>query len=384
MIDLWYTTIIIGAACYLYLTGRIIRGLIRLRPSNPVTSKEKPPVSVVIAARNEEQEIGRTIEALIQQDYPIELIEIIIVSDRSTDRTASIVTEHGKRHPHIRLIEQDSIDESLSPKKQALERGIRSAKGEIIVTTDADCQPSIRWLTTMIQHFTPKVGMVTGKAKFIIEPDAPYWQTLQSLDFDSQGYAAAGLIADDMPFSCSGASLAFRKELFEEINGYSGVDNLISGDDELLLAKAARTQWQIITTALRAAVVPTRPPITIKELWNQRIRWGSKGLYYNNTRKVVLAGIFLFLLCLSIGPAILLIDADLYMLWIAFVGLKILLDLTATFLGTRIYSDRFNLLDFLILELFHAPAMVIFAIAGHFTSFEWKGQSFRSRSTVSK
>lgn len=384
MIDLWYTAFIVGAACYFYLTGRVIRGLFRIRGNKPVLSKDQPIVSVVIAARNEEQEIGRTVEALLNQDYPLSLTEIIVVSDRSTDLTASIVSELGERHSHIRLIEQENINESLSPKKQALDRGIRSAKGEIIVNTDADCQPPNRWLTTLIQHLTPKVGMVTGKAKFSIQSDAPYWQTLQSLDFDSQGYAAAGLIADDMPFSCSGASLAYRKILFEEINGYSGVDNLISGDDELLLAKTARTDWQIVTAVTSAAIVPTRPPATLRELWMQRIRWGSKGLYYNNTRKIVLAGIFLFLLCLTIGPAILFFESDLMQLWIAFAVLKIILDLTATFLGSRIYSDRFSFIDFCILELLHAPAMVTFAIAGHFTSFEWKGQSFRSRSTAHK
>ncbi len=381
--DLWYTLFIVGAACYFYLTGRIIRGLIRLRRNNPEFSNEKPSVSVVIAARNEEKEIGRTIEALVQQNYPTDMIDIIIVSDRSTDRTASIVTKQSEHHPNIRLIEQTDIDETLSPKKQALDRGIRSAKGEIIVTTDADCQPQAGWLTALIQHFTPKVGMVAGKAKFVIKSDAPYWQTLQSLDFDSQGYAAAGLIADDLPFSCTGASMAFRKTLFEEIKGYSGVDNLISGDDELLLAKAARTDWQIVNAATPAAVVPTRPPESIRELWMQRIRWGSKGMYYNNTRRIVLIGIFLFLMCLTVGPFILIFDSAYFWLWIDFTIVKILLDLTATVIGSRIYDDRFDLVDFCILELVHAPALVIFAIAGHFLRFEWKGQSYRSRGNES-
>ena len=381
MSDLWYTAVIIGAACYAYLLVRIIRGLRRLRRIAPKLSSDQPTVSVVIAARNEEKEIRRTIEAVTSQDYPSHLTEIIVVNDRSTDRTAAIVTELCKLHPHLHLLNQTEIDQSLSPKKQAMGRGIRSAKGDIIVTTDADCQPSTGWLTSMVQHFTAEVGMVAGRARFYIEPDAPYWQILQALDFHSQGYAATGLIADDLPFSCSGASLAFRRQLFDEIKGYDGVDKLISGDDELLLAKAAHTDWKIVNAATSAAVVPTRPPATLRELWMQRIRWGSKGLYYNNTRKLVLAGIFLFLLCLTSGPAIMISNSDIRTLWIAFALLKVSLDLAATWLGTRIYGETFNIIDFCVLEILHAPAMVVFAIAGHFMSFEWKGQSFRSRAS---
>lgn len=358
--------------------------MIKLKRLKPAQTKNQPKISVVIAARNEEKEIGRTIEALLRQDYPKEITEIIIVSDRSTDKTALIIAAQSKLHPYILMIEQNRIDESLSPKKQALDLGIRASNGEIIVTTDADCQPHSKWLTTLIHHFTAKVGMVSGKAKFAIPDDAPYWQILQSLDFDSQGYASAGLLADDMPFSCSGASLAFRRVLFDEINGYEGVDSLISGDDELLLAKASRTNWKIVNAVSPEAVVPTRPPGTLRELWMQRIRWGSKGLYYNNTRKIVLIGVFLFLLCVALGPIILFFDSSLSWLWIDFLVMKVILDLITTVLGSRIYQENFNAVVFFILELFYAPAMVIFAVAGHFMKFEWKGQTFRSRGSMSK
>ena len=384
MIDLWYTAFIIGAGCYFYLLGRIIRGLVQLRRHKMMISSSQPTVAIVIAARNEETCIKRTIEALTSQDYPAHLTEIIIVNDRSTDQTAAIVSELSKLHPQVNLINQTEIAQSLSPKKQALDRGIRLAKGEIILTTDADCQPSRGWLTSMIQHFTPDVGMVTGRAKFTIAQRSRYWQTLQALDFQSQGYAAAGLIADAIPFSCTGASLAFRKILFNEINGYAGVDKLISGDDELLLAKADESHWKIVNAATSAAVVPTRPPDTLRELWMQRIRWGSKGLYYNNRRKLILAGVFLFLLCLTIGPAILMIDSAFLSLWIAFTLLKISLDLTAMLLGSQIYTEKLKLIDFFLLEFIHAPAMVVFTLAGHFISFEWKGQTFRSRTSSAR
>jgi len=395
---IWTTALFIGGISYLFLLLRVINGLKKLdhgkktHSSSPIhraddgiinstttgTDVIKPMVSVVIAARNEETEIGGTLASVLKQDYPTDRYEVIVVDDRSSDRTAEIVENIAKDDTRVRLIRQRCVKPCVSPKKQALELGFRATSCEIIVTTDADCRPHTGWLQALIRHFTPDVGMVTGQARFDIGASPPLWQRLQALDYMSQGIAAAGLIADEIPFSCTGASLAFRVALFDEVGGYTGVERLISGDDELLLMKANRSHWRIVTATERDAIVPTRPPTTLRELWQQRMRWGSKGLYYRLSRKLILSGIFIFFLALIIGPLISALSG-LWIVWIVWFLAKLISDAIVVNLGCHLYHESYRWIDFIILELIHPFFMVLFAIGGHFSSFEWKEQTFRSR-----
>jgi len=374
----------LGGLCYLTLLTLIILGLVKLkrkniRPPENISREDAPSVSVVIAARDEEENLPATLQSLAQQDYPAESIEIIVVDDRSKDGTARTVREFSTRHPSVKLIVQTETICGASPKKQALEKGINAAQGEIIITTDADCTHDLKWVGELVAEFTPAVGMVAGQARFAQPKNAPLWQRLQSLDFQSLGYASAGLITAGMPFHCSGASLAFRKRLFEDVEGWKGFDHLVSGDDELLMAKAAQSRWKIVAASSPAAIVRTRPVSTLKELWHQRIRWGSKGVYYRFSRRFILSGVFLFLLSLIAGPFIGMATGW-WRCWIAWMVIKLLLDWIAIRYGSRLFNEKFRINEFLLAEIIHPPATVLFAVAGHFTSFKWKDQRFRSRS----
>lgn len=383
MILTWTILISIGAIAYIFFLATIIRGLICLRHKSPVLTDARPFVSVVVAARNEEKEIQETLNSLLNQNYPEDRLEIIIVDDRSVDKTADIVEKMANDEPRIRLLRQKEIHPDLSPKKQALELGLRSAKGEIIVTTDADCHHDTFWLETLASLMTPEVGMVTGQARFDIGNNPVLWQGLQALDFQSQGAASAGLITAGMPFNCTSASLAFRLALFDEVGGWSGVKRLISGDDELLLSKASRSRWKVVAAAGKAAVVQTRPPGNLHDLWNQRIRWGSKGLYYRPTRTLVLTGVFLFYLGLLLGPVAWVFGGP-GLLWLGLALVKSILDWSVLMLGSKLFAERFNLAHFIILEIIHPLAIVAFVIAGHLSSFEWKDQVFRSRGAADR
>lgn len=388
MSSAWIIITALGAAGYLFLVFRITRGLFRLKlsPQNNepaefgIDNSPFPDVSIIIAARNEEDEIGATLESLQNQDYPADKVEIIVVNDRSTDSTADIVTRFGQNNPHIRLVNIETVTPGISPKKQALEQGIRAARHKIIVTTDADCRHSRQWLKSLAGSFRSDIGMVAGQARFNIGTSPPLWQRMQALDFQSQGIAAAGLISDGMPFNCTGASLAFRLDMFDEVGGYKGVENLISGDDELLLAKAAVSRWKIKAARGQDIIVITRPPADLNELWQQRSRWGSKGLHYKPSRKLVLSLVFLFFLGLSFGPVIA-VFTGLWQAWACAALFKLALDATAITCGARVFEEKFNWVDFFMLEIIHAPALVLFTLSGHFAGFEWKGQRFRNIST---
>lgn len=381
MISAYITGLLVGGIVYLYFVGRIIRGLVKLRSEHAAENRALLKVSVVIAARNEENVICKTLTQVLDQDYPNDLYEVIVIDDRSEDSTARIVETFAETNSRVRLIRQTTILADLSPKKQALECGIQATTGDIIITTDADCAPGRGWIRALVSRFGSDTGMVLGQAIFNIGTSPPLWQRLQALDFRSQGFAAAGLAADGIPFSCTGASLAFRKQTFDDIQGYDGVNKLISGDDELLLAKVSCSRWKIIAAGGSEVVVPTRSPASLRELWHQRIRWGSKGLYIETSRKLILSGIFLFFLALSIGPLVCTIYAS-WWVWSGMMAMKWILDFVSVSIGKSVFNENVNMLDFIILELIHAPAMVIFATAGHILSFEWRGQRFHSRGST--
>jgi cellulose synthase/poly-beta-1,6-N-acetylglucosamine synthase-like glycosyltransferase len=443
----WKILLSIGGFFYLLLLNRIIIGLIRLKMMPQQASDSTPLVSIIIAARNEAYNIAGTLQSLLAQDYPRDLMEIIVVDDRSEDDTSEIAIKFSKNDNRIKLVRQSEITKGISPKKQALEKGIEASSGEIILTTDADCYHDPGWIRALVSAMTPEVGMVIGQARFtppIVPPreaggdvpidsceaggdvpidsceaggDVPIgsskavedvpnipsdvegdnllissppalrggnqrggrlWQRLQALDFQSLGYASAGLVAAGMPFNCTGASLAYRKQLFSEINGWDGYEKLISGDDELLLAKAAKTNWKIAVASSPEAIVETKPVSTLTELWHQRIRWGSKGLYYRKSRRIILAGVFLFLLLLIISPFIAIIFSD-WQFFLIWTAMRFLHDWQALSLGSGIFSEKYSIPEFLILEFIYPLVTVLFAIGGHFSSFEWKGQQFHSK-----
>ncbi len=373
----WMILVCIGGFAYLFLVGMGIFGLIRLVFARSESSKTvKESVSVIIAARNEEDNIANTLKSLLAQDYPPELLEIIVVDDRSEDRTGEIVSSFNKNHPHINLIHQRTCVSGLSPKKQALEIGIRASHGDILVVTDADCYHEENWITALLQNLTTDVGMVVGQARFILTDSSPLWQRMQALDFQAQSILSAGLISAGMPFTCSGASLAYRRKLFNDVNGWDGVKHLISGDDELLMAKAHRSGWKVVAAKRQSVVVETLPVKTLRELWHQRIRWGSKGLHYHWSRMIVLMGVFLFYLMLAIGPIISVFGGEWFLL-IRLFGLKFILDCIVLALGKKLFDDGIPKWELILLEFFHPLLIVILAVGGSFTRFEWKGESFK-------
>lgn len=182
-------------------------------------------ISVIIAARNEENNIGVLLSSLSRQSYPSTFFEIIIVDDHSTDSTKEKILSGPPSN--LKLIEQE---QGIEGKKKAIEKGISLSKGELIVTTDADCLLPARWLESIAGIYE------TSHAKFIAAPvkfnyDDSFVQKFQALDFMMlQGLTTSG-IALDLHYMCNGANLAFSRNAFYSVHGYSGIDKIATGDD---------------------------------------------------------------------------------------------------------------------------------------------------------
>ena len=197
----------------------------------PTKNTLQPKISLIIPARNEETNIGKLLAALSNQSYPKELTEIIVVDDHSTDNTATIV----QQFPFAKLIQlkEDAIN---SYKKKAIEKGIAEATGELIVTTDADCNVNPGWLRAINSSFSDEsVKMSFGAVR--IQSDQTIFSRLQALEFSSLIGSGASTAAFGFPTMCNGANLAFTKEAFLQTNGYTGNEQIASGDDEFLMRK---------------------------------------------------------------------------------------------------------------------------------------------------
>jgi cellulose synthase/poly-beta-1,6-N-acetylglucosamine synthase-like glycosyltransferase len=372
--------LICGLIIYILFLGLIYRGLGKVRKIHPNTPKNSPTISVVIPARNEQDTIGDTLKYLLNQDYPKNLLQVIVVNDRSTDNTANIVEEFSQKHSYIELLTLYDCPPSMSPKKHALTEGIQRATGDIIVTTDADCRFHPRWLSNLVGHFTPEVGVVAGLTRFYLQKDfLPLWQKIQWLDFLSHSFVSAGAIGSGQTFNCNGSNLAYRKGVFEEVNGFSGVDRIVSGDDEFFAQKVNRqTKWKIRFAYEPESIVLSKPVETLKELFHQRFRWGSKGLYYRPFLKGILITTYIYYLVLFLTPIFFFWLPWIIPIWIIALLGKVGMDLSVLLRGCRVFGIRRVLPPIVPAEILHVPMIVLFATAGHLFSFRWKGANFHS------
>jgi cellulose synthase/poly-beta-1,6-N-acetylglucosamine synthase-like glycosyltransferase len=258
---------------------RILTGLARVPAPK---SSEQPTVSVVVAARNEENNID---------DY-----EIIIVDDNSEDRTVDKVSQFQSSSPHrLLLLQTKNRAKVVSPKKNALHLGIKNAVGEIILLTDADCQPPPKWISGTVAYFEPTVGLVVGFSPYELPALDSLWASFLALDSLSLGAVAAGTSGFGSPATCNGRNLAYRKCVFEQVGGFEKIKQFVSGDDDLFLKLVVRnTHWQTRFAYSADLAVPTKVLNSWRQFVHQRLRHASKGFYYEPRQIAVLSILYLY------------------------------------------------------------------------------------------
>ena len=338
--------------------------------------KTKEPLiklSVLVAARNEEKNIALLLEAIKKQTYPAELFEVIVVDDHSTDSTAAIV----QRFPFVKLIrlQEDSIN---SYKKKAIEKGIEKATGQLIVTTDADCIPSPNWLS-MIAAFKEEKNAVFIAAPVVFSHNNSALQLFQSLDFlVLQGITAAS-VHKKVHSMCNGANLAYERKAFFEVGGFTGIDNIASGDDMLLMHKiAVKFPQQIHYLKAKEAIVTTQPMKTWREFFNQRLRWASKAKKYDDKRIIaVLLLVYLFNLSFLV---LLAAGFWCYYYWLYFAVLLIAKTIIEWPFVSSVagFFDKKPLMKyFFFFQSLHILYTIFSGLLGQFGKYEWKGRKVK-------
>ncbi|MVZ62374.1 glycosyltransferase family 2 protein [Sphingobacterium humi] len=334
-------------------------------------------VSVIIAARNEEQNIGRTLDCLMAQDFPKELLEIIVIDDHSTDRTGEIISSYADRG--VKLIQLDEGSKLNSYKKFAIAKAIDASEGEIIITTDADCRMGPQWLSTIV-HFMEANDLYMVSSPVSYNEEKSYFERLQTLEFLYLiGLGAAG-IGNGNPTTCNGANLAYRKSVFFEMGGFKGIDDLASGDDELLLHKVAEKYADRIGFCkAQEAMVYTDAKENLAAFINQRRRWASKSTKYKDKRVVVL-GVSIWLFNLALVANVLCFcwaDLDAQKLILLSVLMKIGVELAFLYPVLRFAGRRALLFNLPMLSVLHSVYLVYIGILGNVGKYDWKGRSVK-------
>jgi len=373
----WFVGILTILYALLLMAYRYWFGKLKtFEPTETINSSELTRFTVVIPARNESANIKACVDSILAQDYVADAFEIIVIDDFSEDDTAFIVKAIGHDHPNVHLL---SLADYFKPgemnsfKKKAIEKAVSQAKGEWIVTTDADCIVPKQWLTLYHAYIIKnKPVFVAAPVMFIKESGV--LNEFQVLDFLAlQGITAAAVGAGKHSMS-NGANLAFEKSAFIAVGGYQGVDQIASGDDMFLMHKMKVTLSNRIGYLFHpGAIVLTNAMGNWKDFIMQRIRWSSKARYYDdNSIFWVLLLVYLY----NFSFLVMLLAGDYSSLLIS-IAFKIFFELFFLDPVTRFYNMPGQLRYFALYQPLHILYTLVAGLFGQIKTYTWKGRKVK-------
>ena len=331
-------------------------------------------ISVIIPARNEEENIRACLESVSNQTYAQHLFEVIVIDDFSKDRTGEIVNSFSGKNVSLLFLKDFAKEGELnSYKKKAIGIAISKANGKLIVTTDADCIVPNKWLET-IACFYEKHYPVFIAAPVAYHGENNFLKKFQSLDFMTlQGITGAS-VYKKFHRMCNGANLAYEKKVFLEVDGFAGIDNIASGDDILLMHKIFnRYPEKVLFLKSEDAIVQTKPAGTSKEFLNQRIRWASKADRYTDKKITgVLLLVYLFNVWIFFIGLLSFFYHQIFFLFIGVVIAKTIVELFFLYPVAIFFNKKKLLWWFPLAQPFHILYTIIAGWLGKFGSYKWK------------
>lgn len=309
---------------YIILHLLFLYGYVRSSSLKKQTHKNKLSVSVIVAARNEETIIANCIKFLRNLKYDKDLLEIILVNDKSTDKTKEIMINETIGYEQFKVIDSNNLETtSLKGKANAIDTAIRKASGDIIFTTDADCEVPENWIEETVKYYDDRTSMVCGFT--LIKAHKSLFAKMQSLDWIYLLSIASCSSGIKMILSCLGNNLTFTRNVYNEIGGYSNVGFSVTEDLALMRTIDADKRYDLKYPLNHRAIVMTEPCNSLKELYNQKRRWFRGGTDINYLGYIL--GFELYAMNFVLLFGFLFIDPFAYLL---FVLIKILSELLIT------------------------------------------------------
>jgi cellulose synthase/poly-beta-1,6-N-acetylglucosamine synthase-like glycosyltransferase len=262
--------------------------LIGLSKKPKGSNDQSLPVSVIVCAHDEEQNLRELIPALLSQDH--KEFEVIIVDDRSNDSTFDFLLAESAKDHRLRMVHVNRTPPHANSKKYALTLGIKAARFEWLLLTDADCRPDGNsWISSMSSHFKDNTAFVLGYS--------PYFEAKGFLNafirFDTLvtaiQYVSFALLGN--PYMGVGRNLAYRRSKFLESKGFNNILSITGGDDDLFVNLHAKGSNTAVCVD-RASQTHSKPKTSLRNFLHQKIRHLSVGRYYKFSHRLLL-GLFM-------------------------------------------------------------------------------------------
>ncbi len=322
--------------------------LIAFSKKRSATQTLQLPISIIICAHDEEQNLKELVPHLLAQDYPE--FEVIIIDDRSNDNTFDWLLDETKKDHRLRMVHVNRTPPHVNGKKYGITLGIKAAKYEWILLSDADCRPKgNQWLNMVSAHLGESTSFVLGaspyeKAPGLLNVFVRFETLLTAIQYFS--FALLG-----NPYMGIGRNMAYRKSMFLEKKGFNNFLNVTGGDDDLFVNQHATGKNTQVVIGLESLVY-SLPKTTWSSFFNQKVRHLSVGKLYKFQHRFLL-GLFVFtwLLTWFIGIPLAFVPELTYIVLgaLAFrtIFLALIVNFTAKKMGQRFEAWLVPFLDFI-------------------------------------
>lgn len=379
ILSIFYILLAFFGVVYCFIILGYTIGWFMLKTYKPEAKNFITTASVIIPARNEEENIENLLNDLINQDLPAELVEIFVVNDNSTDNTKAIVSNFIAQHldHQITLINISKENPNRAYKKMAINMAIEKSNSDLIITTDADCRVGKNWLSSFVSLYeTEKPRMIVGPVCF--HNESSFFEKLQTLEFLSLIAITGGAIRIGRPIMCNGANLVYEKKTFLEAGGF-GNDGFSSGDDVFLLLKIRKKFGFRSVRFLKnsSAIVYTEAKKSISDFFHQRTRWASKNKGYDANILIISFSVYMINLLLAAGLVLSIFYPQAFMIVLVGFILKSLVELPILIgIGNFVKRSRMFLYSFPLIFLYPLYIIITGAL-GIVSSYNWKGRTIR-------
>jgi len=363
--------ILIFSGLYIICIGAFTFGIYNISNEEKFHNAIYKKVSILIAAKNEESNILKPLQSLVNQSFEKSDFEIIVVDDNSTDKTFDVVSDFMKTNPElkIRLVKTEG-----NGKKQAISQALHLAENEIVMVTDADCELPHRWIETTVDFMIKNdLKMVLGPV--LLSPCNTFFEKLQVLEHLSLIASTAGSASIGMPVMCNGANMAYDRKSALEVEKYRTDMKIASGDDVFLMEQFVKHFGSRSVKFLmdENAIVKTQAMPDLKSFFRQRRRWVSKTKAYTSWKIIVTA---LIVLMFNLSIVALFIGGFLHPAFFPVFALFTLMKFMVDYPILRKVTDfmkQQQLMKWAFPLEFIYPFYVVFtAFSGLFAKVKWK------------
>ena len=334
-----------------YFSAIIAENRKRKRNNFSAHNSPTPPVSVIICARNEEDNLREFLPKVLEQDYPN--FEVIVVNDASEDNTSQVLDDFAKLYPHLYVTNMPNDINIISRKKLAVTVGVKAAKNELLLMTDADCYPASKdWIRSMVSNVTDGIEFVVGYGDYITERSIVNRLITYDTLFIAMQYM--GFALRGKPYMAVGRNFLYRKSTFYKYKGFAGHLHIVSGDDDLLINKAGNAINTAVATRAESKTMSVAEPKMSKCLLQKRRHLTSSSLYTKSSRRriggeVASRALFYLLVVCGLAYADLYVSAFVLSLFVLRYTMQaVVINKTAKRLQSRRYSISILIFDIVL------------------------------------